>query len=563
MENKNKVSRRRFLKVAGATGAAVAASAFPFRNLRPAWAFGEHPQEKLPYRITKKVPQVCARACECDCAYNIIVGVDPATGVERAITIEGRPEDPVSNGKFCIKSMGFVDSMYDPDRLMVSLKRTNPKKGTDSDPGWITMKTDDAVNEIIEAMKKYKPGEILMASPGDPYTNRLCQSIGCTRSDQRTECFGTHYYINCLTLTNPPNKVYSSCYTPSHHVCGYDYDNAKYQIWFGFDSFSKCGKAGMLNHWAAGKKNGCKIVMFNPVRTPMTDNFASEYYAIKPGTDLAVALAMINVILAAGKYNASFIKKYSDAAALVDVKTKAVLKAEDGRILAWNTKAKKAQAIDECDAPAMEGGPFKVNGVSAKPVMQLLKEGTKTYTPEWASKISEVPAAAIKRIALDFASAAPKAMIPTYKRDAAGPNYANSWRLRHAINILNTLAGSIDHEGGVLLLHDVKMPWIDDITPPVEPYPEQPANPVDFRNEFPVTDNIYRKKDFSAPGHYGMVGWGLYKTNRAKVAFFRNPHRGLFAMIQSQMMEKAADKLELVVDWNLYLDDLGYFCDYV
>ncbi|HQG31535.1 MAG TPA: molybdopterin-dependent oxidoreductase, partial [Deltaproteobacteria bacterium] len=389
MENKNKVSRRRFLKVAGATGAAVAASAFPFRNLRPAWAFGEHPQEKLPYRITKKVPQVCARACECDCAYNIIVGVDPATGVERAITIEGRPEDPVSNGKFCIKSMGFVDSMYDPDRLMVSLKRTNPKKGTDSDPGWITMKTDDAVNEIIEAMKKYKPGEILMASPGDPYTNRLCQSIGCTRSDQRTECFGTHYYINCLTLTNPPNKVYSSCYTPSHHVCGYDYDNAKYQIWFGFDSFSKCGKAGMLNHWAAGKKNGCKIVMFNPVRTPMTDNFASEYYAIKPGTDLAVALAMINVILAAGKYNASFIKKYSDAAALVDVKTKAVLKAEDGRILAWNTKAKKAQAIDECDAPAMEGGPFKVNGVSAKPVMQLLKEGTKTYTPEWASKISE------------------------------------------------------------------------------------------------------------------------------------------------------------------------------
>ena len=566
MEKKISMKRRSFLKLAGAAGVATAMTAFPFRNMRAAWAFGDHPQEQMPYRITKKVPQVCARACEADCAYNVVVGVDPATGLERALTLEGRPEDPVSNGKFCIKGMGFVDSMYDPDRLMVSLKRTNKTKGTDVDPGWVVMKTEDAVNEIIAKMKTYKPEEILMASPGDPYTNRLCQSIGCTRSDQRTECFGTHYYINCLTLTNPPNKFYSSCYTPSHHVCGYDYDTCKYQVWFGFDSFSKCGKAGMLNHWAAGKRNGGKIVMFNPVRTPMTDNFASEYYAIKPGTDLAVALAMINQMMAGKKYNKEFMSKYSDGAALVDVEKQTHLKTADGMFLAWSTKKKKAEPIDECDDPAL-GGTFTVTidgrQVKAKPVLQLLAEATKTYTPQWAAKISDVPAKAISRIARDFAAAAPYALIPTYKRDAAGPNYANSWRLRHAIQILNALAGSIDHEGGMLLLHDVKIPWIDEIAPPVAPYPEQPAQPVDFRNEFPVTDDIYRKKDFSAPGHYGMVGWGLYKTTRAKVAFFRNPHRGLFAMIHSQMFEAASQKLELVVDWNLYLDDLGYFCDYV
>ncbi len=563
MEKKNKVSRRRFLQFAGAAGAALAGSAFPFRNLKSAWAFGDHPQEQLPYRITKKVPQVCARACECDCAYTIVVGVDPATGVERAITVEGRPEDPVSNGKFCIKAMGFVDSMYDPDRLMVSLKRTNKKKGIDVDPGWVIMKTDDAVNEIIGKLKTFRREDIVFASPGDPYTNRLCMSLGCTRSDQRTECFGTHYYINCLTTTNPPNMFYSSSYTPSHHVCGYDYDTSKYQVWFGFDSFSKCGKAGMLNHWAAGKRNGCKIVMLNPVRTPMTDAFAGEFYPIKPGTDLAVALAMINVIIKDKKYNKSFVDKYSDAAALVDVKTKAALKTADGSFLAWSTKNKKAEAIDECDSPALEGGPFKVNGVNAKPVMQLLKEATKSNTPEWAAKISEVPAKDIRRIALEFAAAAPYSMIPTYKRDAAGPNYANSWRLRHAINILNSLVGSIDHDGGILLLHGVKLPWLDDMNPPVVPYPPKPAKHADFREEFPVTNNIYRNKDFSAPGHYGMIGWGLYKTTRAKAVFFRNPHRGLHAMIQPQMMEAAADKLDLIIDWNLYLDDLGYFCDYV
>ena len=96
------------------------------------------------------------------------MGVDPTTGLERAITLEGRPEDPVSRGKFCIKGLGFVDSVYDPDRLMVSLKRTNPKKGTDSDPGWVTMKTADAVKEVIAGLKKVKPQEILFRLPRRP-----------------------------------------------------------------------------------------------------------------------------------------------------------------------------------------------------------------------------------------------------------------------------------------------------------------------------------------------------------------------------------------------------------
>ena len=561
-----KIARRDFLKVAGATGLAVTLTTFPFRNLQSAWAFGDHPQEKLPYQVNKKVLQVCARACEIDCAYKVVVGVDPATGLERALTLEGRPEDPISHGKFCIKGLGFVDAMYNPDRLMVSLKRTNPKRGTDNDPGWIVMKTNDAVGEVIERLKTFKPKEILFCSPGDPYTNRLCQSIGATRSDQRTECFGTHYYTNCLSITNPPNKFYSSTYTPSHQIVGYDYDNAKYQVWFGFDSFSKCGKAGLLNHLARGKKNGAKIVMFNPLRTPMADGYAKEFYAIKPGTDLAVALAMIQTIMAGKKYNVDFLKKYSDAPALVNVSTKMPLKDASGNFQAWCMKHKKIEPIDECHVAAFEGAfqdDFNGEKVKVKTVFQLLRESTKTYTPAWAAPICDVPAKDIKRISLEFVAAAPQSFIPTLKRDAAGPNYANSWRLRHAINILNSLTGSIDRDGGILLHHGVKIPWIDDISPIPAPYPEQPAEPVDFRNEFPITDNIYRKKDFSAPGHYGMVGFGLYKTNRAKAVFFRNPHRGLFAMIQSQMLEASLEKMDLVVDWNLYLDDLGYWCDYV
>jgi len=566
MDEASKLSRRSFLKAAGIAGAVPAMTAFPFQNLMAAEPFGKHPQEQPKFTVTRKVPQICSRACEINCAVKVVVGKDAKTGMERAITIEGWPEDPVSKGKYCIKAMGYVDSLYDPDRLMVALKRTNPKKGTDSDPGWVTVKSADAVNDIIAVMKKHSPDQILIASPGNPFTNKLCKSLGVIRSDQRTECFGTHYYINCLTITNPPNNVYSSTYTPSHHLPGYDYDMSKYQIWFGYDSFSKSAKAGMIPHWVEARKNGVKVVMFNPLRTPIADGFADHYYSIKPGTDLAVALAIIQTIVSNKKYNVDFLTKYSDAPALVDLNTKQALKTKEGIFYTWCKTHKQVELSTTCHDPALDGTfKFTLEGkeITAKPVMQLLTEATASFTPEWAAPIAEVKASAIRKIALEFAAAAPYAVVPTNKRDAAGPNYANSWRLRHALAIVNTLVGGIDHEGGLLLLHDVKIPWLEDLAKPVQPYPPLPPKGPDFRHEFPVTNDIYRQKDFSAPGHYGMVGYGLYTNDNVKVVIYGNPHRGLFATIQPQMLEAALAKKELVVDWNLFLDDLGYWCDYV
>jgi anaerobic selenocysteine-containing dehydrogenase len=103
MPEEKKLSRRDFLKVVGVAGAAATMSSFPFRNLSAQAPFGKHPQEQAHYMVKKKVVQVCARACETDCAYYVVVGVNPVTGLERALTLEGRPEDPVARGKFCIK----------------------------------------------------------------------------------------------------------------------------------------------------------------------------------------------------------------------------------------------------------------------------------------------------------------------------------------------------------------------------------------------------------------------------------------------------------------------------
>ncbi|MDI6865217.1 MULTISPECIES: molybdopterin-containing oxidoreductase family protein [Thermodesulfovibrio] len=564
---KIELSRRNLLKWAS-TSALLTMFPSTLRRFVSVTGLAEASEKEIKYTISKKIPQVCARACECDCAYYVVIGKDSETGIEKALTLEGWQDDPVSRGKYCIKGLAFVDSMYDPDRLLVALKRTNPKKGINEDPGWIVVSTEEALKEIVQKMKKFNKDEIVFCSPGDPYTNRLCRSIGVRRSDQRTECFGTHYYINSLMLTNPPNKYYSSTYTVTHSVWGFDYSNTKYMIWFGFDSFSKCGKAGILNHIAEGKRKGTKIVIFNPIKTPIADGYADEWYPIKPGTDLAVALAMIKFIIDHKLYNEKFLKEYTDAIALVDEKTRKHVGSSDRNWFAWCKTHQRIEPLSKCDDPALEGGPYKFEfegkQISAKPVLQILKENLKDCTSEWASKISEVPLEVINRIAEEFAKASPYSCIPNLKRDAAGPNYANSWRLMHAINILHCLGGSFDHEGGVLLISDVKVPWLEDIAPPVKPYPPLPKESPDFRHEFPITENIYQKKDFSAPGHYGILGYGLYKTKKIKCVFFRNPYRGLFALVQPQMVEKALENIELVIDWNMYVDDLSYYwCDYI
>ena len=70
--------------------------------------------------------------------------------------------------------------------------------------------------------------------------------------------------------------------------------------------------------------------MFNPLRTTVADAYATEFHSIRPGTDLAVALAMIKTILDEKIYSKEFLLKYSDAPALIDSKTGSHLKGENG-----------------------------------------------------------------------------------------------------------------------------------------------------------------------------------------------------------------------------------------
>ena len=131
--------------------------------------------------------------------------------------------------------------------------------------------------------------------------------------------------------------------------------------------------------------------MFNPVRTPLADVFADASYSVKPGTDLAIALAIINTILANKKYNLEFLKTYSDAPVLVDLNTKSALKTKDGIFYSWcKTHRLNRPILAMIRRWTEEAINLRLEGkeITAKPVLQLLAETTSSFTPEWAAPIS-------------------------------------------------------------------------------------------------------------------------------------------------------------------------------
>lgn len=126
-------------------------------------------------------------------------------------------------------------------------------------------------------------------------------------------------------------------------------------------------------------ENGAHIVLVDP-RLNNSIAFADEWVPINPGTDLALILAMSNVLINRGLYDAEYV-------------------------------AANSVGFDEWASAIAD------------------------YTPEWAEGVTGIPAADIERLALEFAEAAPAASIEPSWRGAFGCSYANSGETARALPV--------------------------------------------------------------------------------------------------------------------------------
>src|SRR5512136_1426955 len=134
----SRLSRRKFLKLAAIAGLSVGASGIHKQSdSAPAVQPGDASAAK-----GKWIPTSCLN-CPARCGMSVKV----AGG--KAVQIKGNRSSLVSEGEICPRGHIGLQVLYDTDRILSPLKRTQPKKGKGIDPEWKPVSWDQAIEEIV------------------------------------------------------------------------------------------------------------------------------------------------------------------------------------------------------------------------------------------------------------------------------------------------------------------------------------------------------------------------------------------------------------------------------
>ena len=251
------------------------------------------------------------------------------------------------------------------------------------------------------------------------------------------------------------------------------------------------------------KRNGGRFISINPVRTGYSA-IADEWIPIKPGTDGALFMALMHELIMANQVDHPFLKRYTNSSQLVCLDPGP----EEGLFLfdpesdpinadiphnkyIWDTKSNTAKACFANDVdPALSGeyvmGPGPHQGKRVATAFELLRRQVKSCTPEWAEKITSIPAARIRLLVKEMAHTAFKQSfeLPIAWTDSFGQQHrsvtgrpvafhamrglsahSNGFQTTRALAVLMTLLGTIDRPGG--FRH--KAPYPRQIPPNIKP----------------------------------------------------------------------------------------------
>lgn len=377
--------------------------------------------------------------------------------------IEGNPDSPLGSGRLCAKGTSGIMTLYDPSRINYPLKRTNPEKGKGIDPGWERISWDEALDIIAQKMKK-----IHQDDPRKLFCMGTTTCASMMRNSVRsfTVSFGTPNFFSGgggLHCGNGAHQVAGQTHASWSIVPDFDYCN--YVIYFGASKGHAAGHAGNANAQLVSdaRSRGMKMVVVDPLGFQGAAAKATEWVPIIPGTDTALAIAMVNVLInELGIYDAEFLKYKTNASYLIGPDGKYVRDTASGKPLVWDANAGEPKGYDDPAGDLALEGSYEVQGVKSRPAFDLLKEHVRKYTPEKAEEITKIPARTIRRIAREFGEAAqigskividghelPYRPVSTiYFRGAQG--HKNSLYACIAIDTLNFVVGAADMPGGTL-----------------------------------------------------------------------------------------------------------------
>jgi anaerobic selenocysteine-containing dehydrogenase len=377
----------------------------------------------------------------------------------QVVKIEGDPDNPKNYGKICAKGNSGFFYRLAPFRVTTPVRRTNPKKGVGEDPMWKEISWDEALDTIAEKLKavREKDPRLLYYATFDMWARGEIMEPWCLAFGTEAKPFSAGFFCG-----NNVHNIHLA--TEGAFEADPDAEFTKYLLLFGSQFGAVVNQETMraCAEIADKRPGGIKVVSIDPVGSYAAAK-AEEWVPLLPGTDAALALCFINLLVNEYRiYDEKFLKERTNAPYLVGSDELYVRDSVSKKPLVWDALEKKTKTWDQPVGDYALEGSFTVDGVECKPAFQRLKDHVLKYTPEKVSQITTVPADVIRRIAREFGEAANiggtikiggkeisyrPASIAYYRGLSA---HKHSMLSGLAVETLQVLIGGIDVPGGLL-----------------------------------------------------------------------------------------------------------------
>ncbi|MHB8838440.1 MAG: molybdopterin-containing oxidoreductase family protein [Gemmatimonadaceae bacterium] len=426
-------SRRKFLKISAAT-VTVASGAAAFAKT-PAAA--GTPSRKAAKGV-QRIPTYCDICFwKCGAIASVRDGV--------LWKVEGNPADPLSRGRLCPRGTGGVGAHFDPDRLRRPLIRRSDRGREE----WLEVSWDEAFAYIAKKMhaikQTYGPESVALFAHGigGAFLKHTLKAYGTPNitAPSFAQCRGPRdagFWLTYGEEVGSPERT--------------DIKNAQCLVLIG-SHLGENMHNSQVQEFADAVGNGATIIVADP-RFSVAASKAKHYLPIKPGTDLALLLAWMHVLVTEGLYNKEYVAK--------------------------------------------NGFGFEQFAASLAP-----------YTPEWAYPETGIAPDTIRETAREMARYKPATLVHPGRHSTW---YGDDAQRSRAVALLNALLGSWGSKGGFYAPASMDVPGY-----PYPAYPksekgkvDNPGNRYPFAHE-PITTGIREATITGKP--YPVKAWFTYATN--------------------------------------------------
>ncbi len=505
------MSRRGFLKASAVAGTAVAAGTGVSLELNALAKAGGSSTDQGTW-----LPATC-QGCTSWCSKQVFV-VDG-----RAVKVRGNPNSKVNGNAGCPRSHLALQQIYDPDRIKSPMKRTNPQKGRDQDPEFVPISWDEALDtiadKIMELRNNNETHKYMLMRGRYSYMRDVLY-------DRMTKIIGSPNNISHSAICAEAEK-FGPYFTEGYWgYRQYDVKNARCITIWGADPLAANRQVSYYSSVWGDAIDRAHIAVVEP-RLSATAAKADEWLPLKPGTDGALAVALAHVLLTEGLWYKDFVGDFTDG---------------QNRFVA-------GQFVD---ADMFE--EKHTNGLVAWWNLEL-----KDKTPQWAAKITGLPAEQIKKHAVEMGLAAPR----TISWLGGGPcMQVRGAYAAMAVHALNGLVGAVDNIGGTQKSN--------------KEYTSKFPKPDDFMDEIAKIGKKHKKIDQRGRLEFpslknGKSGGGVVTNNAAEGILNADPNEikvaigymnnFAFSCPQPERWERALSKIPFLVHITTNASEFSWFAD--